>query len=192
MKTHLAPIVLALLGALPLAWTTGQAAGDPPENPPAPVTVIAVRHAEKGTADPRDPALSEAGQARAEELARLIAKAGVTHLFATPYVRTRQTLAPLAEAMALEVEPYSPADMPAFLAKLRALPAGAVAVVAGHSNTTPGVVLGLGGQIDGLGTYQGAPALGDDEYDRLFVVTLGDETRVTKSLELHFGAKASR
>ncbi len=75
------------------------------------------------------------------------------------------------------------------LATLRALPPGTVAVVAGHSNTVPALVEGLGGEIDGLvDTPPYGEILGDDEYDRLFMVTLpaGKGTAV-KAVELRYG-----
>src|SRR5690348_2764504 len=64
-------------------------------------TVILVRHGEKATDDPRDPSLSPAGEARARALAAMLAKAGVTHLFATQYRRTQATISPLASATGL-------------------------------------------------------------------------------------------
>src|SRR5438132_12240842 len=59
-------------------------------------TVILVRHAEK-VIDPNnnDPDLSLAGQARAQELARMFGDAGVNAIYATQYKRTQQTVKPL-------------------------------------------------------------------------------------------------
>ena len=155
-----------------------------------PVTVFAVRHAEKGADDPRDPGLTSSGEARAAELARLLSAAGVTHLYSTDYRRTRDTLAPLEAATALDVELYDPGDVHGLAQRLRELPSGAVAVVAGHSNTTPGLVLALGGELEGLGTVRGAPALGEDEYDRLFQVTLPASeapSALSKLIEFRYG-----
>lgn len=194
MNVSLLSIAAAALACLPLLAPSeaqdSRPAATPPraETAPAlPVTVIAVRHAEKGTDDPRDPQLSDAGKARADALASLLAKAGVTHIFSTPYERTRGTVAPLAAALKLEVSTYSPADMSAFAETLRGLPAGSVAVVSGHSNTTPALVLDLGGDIEDLRTYRGGPALAESEYDRLFVVTLGSQDHATKTIELRYG-----
>ena len=185
MKHLILPLALALTaGFAPLALQDAepQAAGTQAASTPvAPITVIAMRHAEKGADDPRDPHLSEAGTARAAELARLLSHAGVTHLFSTPYHRTRDTLAPLAAALELEVAAYNPAAMDAFLKQLQGLPPGSVAVVAGHSNTTPGVVLGLGGTIADVGSHRGAPALDEAEFDRAFVVTLRFSLRMGSS-----------
>jgi phosphohistidine phosphatase SixA len=169
-------------------------AQDPAPDPPVPlepVTVIAVRHAEKDLADRVDPKLTERGRARARELARVLQSAGVTHLFSTDTRRTRQTLAPLASALDLEVELYSPAALDSFAVQLAGLPPGSVAVVSGHSNTTPGLVLSLGGRVERIVSLRGTPALKDSEYDRLFVTVLAPRglgnPPADKTLEMRYG-----
>ena len=47
---------------------------------------------------------------------------------------------------------------------IRALPADAVAAVVGHTNTIPQIIEGLGGGSDGI-------AIGETEFDRLFVLS---------------------
>ena len=181
---------LILIAAPLLLSVLLHAEQDPGEQEIAPldcVTVIAVRHAEKGKVDPRDPALTEAGEERARELARMLSKSGVTHVFSTPYHRTRSTVAPLAKLMELEVAEYSPRDMAAFAKKLTQLPSGSVALVAGHSNTTPGLVLAMGGEITELESHNGTPVLGEDQFDRLFVTTLPPNGQRAKTLELRYG-----
>ena len=144
-------------------------------------TVIVVRHAEKDpSGDPRDPGLSEAGRARAEALAALLARSRASALFASEFRRTRETLAPLAARLGLETLAVPAADPRALLAKLDALPPGSVAVVAGHSNTVPALVRALGGEVAGLG-----PALDEAEFGRAFVVArCGARAEV---LELAYG-----
>lgn len=187
MKALFLPLVAALAAALPLALATSNQDSRPTDRAPLePVTVIALRHAEKQSDGSRDPALSEAGEARAAALAELLSKAGVTHIFSTPYERTRATVAPLARALELELIEYSPADLGGLGQQLESLPPGSVALVCGHSNTTPALVLALGGEIAELGTYRGAPALGETEYGRLFVLTLGGAGQATKTLELRY------
>lgn len=134
------------------------------------VTVFLLRHAEKGTDDARDPSLSEAGRARALEIARLFGAAGVTHLFSTDYKRTRQTLAPLAEATGLEIVSYDPRKAEY---ALRGLPDGAIAVVAGHSNTTPGLFSKLSEReaVDLEDSAHGK-LIPDGDYDRLYGLSL--------------------
>jgi phosphohistidine phosphatase SixA len=151
------------------------------------VTVIAVRHAEKDRTERKDPKLTEAGVMRARELSRMLASSGVTHIYSTPYRRTRATVAPTAEAMKLEIQEYSPRDLSGFAKQLAGLPPGSVALVAGHSNTTPSLVLALGGDIAELESLDGVPALGDTQYDRLFVTTLPPAGHRAKTIELRFG-----
>jgi phosphohistidine phosphatase SixA len=175
MKTHLGLAVAAALslGSLAPAWI-GQdsTAKDAQRAAARPVTVIAIRHAEKAHDGTRDPALTEEGQERAEVLARLLGHAEVTHVFSTRYRRTEATVAPLAKRLKLEVLRYDPTAMEELVERLRGLPGGSVALVSGHSNTTPGLVLALGGAIPELGSVRGAPALDESEYDRMFLVTL--------------------
>src|SRR5690606_22627139 len=76
-----------------------------PAPAPAPTTILVVRHAERADAGAgeRDPALSQAGSARAHALAEVAADAGVTAILATQYRRTRQTAEPLAERLGLPI-----------------------------------------------------------------------------------------
>jgi phosphohistidine phosphatase SixA len=154
---------------------------------PGQVTVFLVRHAEKAKDDPRDPSLSEAGRRRASELARVLSDEPVTHLFSSEYKRTRDTLQPLAEARGIEVRLMPAGNGPELQRAILALPPGSVAVVAGHSNTVPAIAAGLGGELTGLTPHERGDRLGDDEYDRLFVLVLTAEGRAVETLELRYG-----
>ena len=156
-----------------------------------PITVIALRHAEKGKDDPRDPGLAEAGTARAQQLEAMLAHAGVTHLFATNYRRTQDTIAPLAAATGIEVVTYNPQDIPGFAAKIARLAPGSVAVIAGHSNTTPDLVKALGGKAKDLTEMRGMQLIPEEEYNRLYVLTLPSPEHKNPApvttLELRYG-----
>lgn len=147
-------------------------------------TVILVRHGEKVT-DPavKDPALTAAGEARAKELARVLTGVKIDAIYVTPFNRTRQTAAPLAEAASLKaIEIAAGADYPAAMAKtIRTGHAGQTIVVVGHSNTTPDVIRALG--------IADPPAIPDSEYDDIFVVTLADGS-APRLLALRYGAVA--
>jgi phosphohistidine phosphatase SixA len=154
-----------------------------------PVTVLVVRHAETAasTKTNRDPELSEAGQARAEALATLLAKSGATHLFSTQYKRTQATLAPLARLVKLEVEIIAAQEAERQITTLKGLPPGSVAIVAGHSNTVPDHVAALGGSVTDLVDSSHGKVLDHDSYDRLFIVTLPtDEGVVAQTIELRY------
>ena len=156
--------------------------------PREPVTVVLVRHAET-TGEGAARVLDEDGRARAEALARLVGHAGVTHLYSSPYARTRQTLAPLAARTELEVVEVSPREPGRQVELLRALPPGSVAVVAGHSNTVPALVAALGGgEVGDLEDSPYGPLIAEDQHDRVFVVTLpGIDGAAVSTLELRVG-----
>lgn len=138
--------------------------------------VFLVRHAEK-TKDADDPALTEAGEQRAELLADLLIDANITHIHSSDYKRTRDTAQPLAARLGLPVALYDPRDLPAMAAKLKA--EGGKHLVVGHSNTTPPLTELLGGQ-------GGTPIVEATEYNRLYFVTIGTNGQVSTTL-LRFG-----
>ena len=153
------PLLLAL--AMPSAA---------PATPPDATVVVVLRHAEKATDDPRDPTLSEAGQARAQALARRLEPTGLDAVYATQYRRTQLTAAPAAAqaGVAVTVRPVDAANAASYgpdLARdLRALPAGSTALVVGHSNTVPAIVAAISGQP--------ATEMPETEYDRYTVIVL--------------------
>ena len=150
------------------AGTEADAPADVPTDPGAPATVILVRHAEKAVApegeEPyTDPPLTEEGMQRAAALAQLLAPANISTVYATQYLRTQETVAPLAMASDLAVNLVDAADT-AGLAKALAEHRGETVVVAGHSNTLGPIIEALGG-----GTIEPIP---ESEYDRLYIVTV--------------------
>lgn len=141
--------------------------------PLRPTTIVLVRHAEKDPqGDPRDPGLSAEGKARAERLAKMLVSSGVTHLFSTELHRTQDTLAPLALPTKLEVEITPGAKTADLLRALDALPAGSIAVVAGHSNTVPGIAAHFGVTLGGLEKTAQGEMMPDNAFDRVYVITV--------------------
>jgi phosphohistidine phosphatase SixA len=125
-------------------------------------TVILVRHAEKASSKDPDTVLSMAGEDRALHLARLLRNAGPTHVIVSDKKRTQQTAAPLAEQHRITPMIVAAADDKAVASKIKSLPADAVVVVVGHSNTVPVILSELG--------HPGV-VIADDQYGRVFVVT---------------------
>ena len=184
------PWIPILGGALAAPAAGRQGAGDPPaEKKRLVATAILLRHAEKdATGDSVNPGLSDVGKKRAADLARLLARARVTHLFASKYRRAQETLQPFAEASGLKVNTDLGALAVELGPHLLALPAGSVAVVVGHSNTIPALAVALGGEIQGLEPTPQGPSLSEKEYARLFVLTPGPEpTSKTLVLEFAYG-----
>lgn len=148
---------------------------------PPPLTVILVRHAEKEVVPPenKDPNLSLAGQARAQELARMFGGAGVTSIYATQYKRTQQTVKPLADKLGLSATVVEAQKTPDLVQMLRALKPGEVVFLAGHNNSVPEIVAGLGGPK--------MPIIPETEYDNLFILTVqGDGS--AKLLKMKYGS----
>jgi phosphohistidine phosphatase SixA len=166
-------VSLVLLGLLALAAAScggNSRVADPP------ITVFVVRHAEKADDGGDDPPLSEAGQARAARLYELLSRAGVTHAFATDYLRTKQTLLPIAGHARAGIHLVAPEDTANLVKRIRGLDPGSVAVVAGHSNTVPAILRALGAELPDLGE-----SLPEDAYDRLWVVVIDpDRTFATE------------
>jgi broad specificity phosphatase PhoE len=129
------------------------------------MVVVIVRHAEKATDDPKDPTLSDTGQARAERLADRLAGERVTAVYATGYRRTQQTASPTAVAHGLGIRTYD-AAMPAaeFATRLRSEHVADVALVVGHSNTVSSIA-------GALCACTVAP-LREDEYDRWITIRI--------------------
>jgi len=180
LRPWLAAILLTFLAGALLAWFPAQAAQQP-------TLVFVVRHAEKAKDDPRDPNLSEAGRRRAEDLAQLLSATEVTHLFSSQFRRTQQTLAPLAQQQKLKVQVISAHEPDKQKEAVLKLPPGSVAVLAGHSNTVPGLVQSLGGSLNGLLQMEDGDRLHDDEYDRLFLLILPAREHGIRTLELRYG-----
>lgn len=181
---------VALFAALPLALARGHDARGTAQMRLAPRMVILVRHAEKSTeGDPKDPELSAAGKERAEELARTLARCGATRLVASEYQRTQATLAPLSERLKLGVDVRPAAELEALATELVSAEPGSVIVVSGHSNTLPALAARLGVALSGLNETPQGPQLGDDEYDRLFVLYLPPNDAPVKPsvVELRYG-----
>jgi broad specificity phosphatase PhoE len=124
-------------------------------------TVYLVRHAEKDSGE--DPGLSSAGQTRAEYYSSYFQARGVTRVFSTDFRRTRETAAPLLEAINAEVMIYDHhiEDLAVDFCAL-----DESILVVGHSNTTPQLAAHLSGLV--------VPAMNDSEYDLGYRVICGD------------------
>ena len=143
-------------------------------------TVIIVRHAEK-IIDPNnnDVDLSDAGYARAREIARDFGDAGINAIYATQYKRTQETVKPLADKTGVPVTIVNSKNTADLLAQIRAQHSGQTIFVAGHNNTVPEIIAALGGP-----QY---PIIPETEYDNLFVVTVY-RTGKAKVVKMKYGA----
>jgi broad specificity phosphatase PhoE len=132
--------------------------------------VFVVRHAERADgAAPQmqgqaDPPLSDAGEARAVKLARMLGDAGIEAIYVTEFRRTQDTAKPLARRLGLAAQRVSSRDSGALIAKLRSEHANDIVLVVGHSNTVPAIIKALGGP---------EVTIAEEEYDNLFIVVPG-------------------
>ncbi|MCP4406113.1 MAG: amidohydrolase family protein, partial [bacterium] len=136
----------------------------PPATDASSATIVfIVRHAEK-SASSGDVPLTAAGQARAQALADLLGQAGVSAIFASEFVRTQQTVEPLARQLGLDIRQIPVADVEDLVDQILSAHAGEVVMVAGHSNTVPVIIQKLGGDV--------IPFIPETEFDNLYVVTI--------------------
>jgi broad specificity phosphatase PhoE len=123
-------------------------------------TVVLIRHAERGAG--ADPALTAAGQARANLLAQMLQDANLSAVFVTDTLRSRQTGTPAAQGAGLQPTLYDANDAAALAATIRAGHGGRTVLVVAHSNTVDDIAAALGAA--------GVTELTDTQFDRMFVI----------------------
>lgn len=127
------------------------------------VTLILVRHGDRDHGSDPDEPLNALGQARAEELARVLGDSGVTQVYVTQLKRTGQTAAPLVAKTKAKLRVLPAEDLAALDRELRALPAGSVALVVSHGGRLEPLLEGFGHKVK---------AIAREEYDRMYWMTL--------------------
>lgn len=145
----------------------------------ADTVLVIVRHAEKSTDDPKDPSLSEQGQARANKLAFVLKDASLEAVYTTQYKRTQLTGQPAAVQGGLQVNVRAAtkenvnsyaADL---LKEIQKKHKGKTVLIVGHSNTVPEIVK--------LATGADIVPIGENEFDRMYVITLGKKPRLVSA-----------
>lgn len=131
--------------------------------------VYLVRHAEKILHEGKDPELTRKGLQRAKLYADMFRDAGITGLYSTDYKRTQATVEPLATLLKQSVTSYNPNKLNELANTLRDEPG--VYFVSGHSNTTPDLVIALGGNA-------GNEINEEQEFDRVYQVIINADGTV--------------
>lgn len=172
-------LMVAALSAVGSGCATLDASiAQPPQMVASTTTFIIVRHAEKGVDDPKDPSLSEIGQARAQRASERLADARVAATYATRYRRTQMTAAKTAQAHGLAVTTYDAAQPAAdFAGQLRRTHSDGVVLVVGHSNTVADIA-------GALCACTVAPVR-EDEYDRWIEIRI-DQNGAAKLEETRY------
>ena len=171
-----AAVLLFLMLAFALAWFFESQAT---------TTVMFVRYAETGSdaGIGSNPGLSAAGQARAEELARVIGRAdvvtGVDAIFATQYRHTQETAEPLARALRLPVHVVDVTDVKGLLERILGDWKGKIVLVVTHPEPLPLLIRELHGS-------KKVPPIAATEHDNLYVVSIPWYGKV-KTLRLKYG-----
>ncbi|WP_242927018.1 SixA phosphatase family protein [Pontibacter vulgaris] len=153
---------------------------------PADSTIIyIVRHAEKDISNPdnQDPDLTEAGKARVEAFRALMQGQQVDALFATKYIRTQNTLKPLADERNLAITQYEAHDFNGLKTQILTNYSGKTVVVAGHSNTLLPIIEAFGGK-------RPVSDISDHQYDYLFRLALAPDNGIAVKTA-HFGTPAN-
>ena len=147
-------------------------------------TVILVRHAEKKI-EPNnpDPDLTPAGEARAQEIARMFSGAGLNAIYATHLKRTQQTVKPLADRTGLSPTILNANQTDELARQILTDHRGQTIFVAGHNNTVPALVSILSGE--------NFPVIPESEYDNLFIVTVYRFGKA-KVVKLKYGSESTQ
>lgn len=141
-------------------------------------TIILVRHAEKATGD-GDVPLTDAGQERAQELAKIASILNVTKVYCTNTLRSKQTAQPTAESVPLET--YTPTAE--FIGKLKTDHDKQAVLIVAHSNTIPTIFSLLGDSSN--------VEIAENDFGKLFIVKVTDtkttvaKLRYGKGVEIH-------
>jgi broad specificity phosphatase PhoE len=147
--------VIAAVGLIALATAA------PSPVPQGKGLILLVRHAERVQSPTNDdPPLTDAGTARAQRLATMLATSDIRAIYITRFQRTRATAKPVADL--LHLTPTEESDTDQLIAKLRARGSDDNVLVVGHSDTVPDVIKAFGGPT---------VTIGDDDFDDLFVLS---------------------
>ena len=128
--------------------------------------IILLRHAEKVLDGSSNPELTIKGEERAKKLAFLLEDIKIDKIFATPFIRTENTVAILASSKGLTIAKYDSKDQN-FATSLLEKGKDQTIVVVGHSNSIPFLV----NKLIGKNSYK---ELSENEYGKLWVLTFSD------------------
>ncbi len=151
------PVAGVLLSLLIAVWLVVSAST---------TTIFVLRHAEAAAEGGPDPALSSAGELRAERLAQVFASQpgdlALDGVIVSSRRRTQDTARPLANALGIPVVVVDSTE-PREIAR-RALDEfqGGRVLIVGHANTVPGIVRELSGHE--------VPAVSETDYGTVYVV----------------------
>ena len=139
--------------------------------------IYIVRHAEKSTTPAGDPALTEAGESRALDLAEKLGDKPIIAVYSTDTTLTQRTAAPLAAKLGLPVQSYR--DSAALVEQVRRAHEGQSVAIVGHSNTVPQLIAAFGATPP----PEVAGGIPEDQYDNLYLLELSAEAPTLTALK---------
>jgi phosphohistidine phosphatase SixA len=143
---------------------------------PKVTTILLVRHADRTGDDD----LTPAGQQRAQQLAEVTRKAGVTAIYTTDFQRTRKTAQPLADLLKLQPVVYN--SYPSLMNQVLADHAGDVVLIVGHGPSVSVIAKTFGAAI---------PITDFEDFDNLLVVTRKVNASIANAVNLQYGLPSS-
>ena len=143
-----------------------------------PTVALIIRHAEKASVPGNNQPLSPSGQERAQTLVHVAGEVGVGAIYATQFLRTQQTVQPLASNLGIPITQVDATDVDGLINQLWRDHPGRVVLIAGHDTTVPQIIEKLGGG-------RIAP-IAPDKFDNLFIVVIPMIGRV-KTVHMKYG-----
>ena len=139
--------------------------------------VYVIRHAEKNVNVKENPPLSPEGTARAMRLKAILTATKIDKVYSTLFTRSIMTVADIASAKAMNIEPYKPAGMAKLGRDIKADTENDRFLIVGHSNTAKSMVNVL---LEENYFTDGIP---EDEYDNFYVVVINSTGNKVYSLK---------
>jgi len=146
-------------------------------------TFVLIRHAEKvsGTSmsdNSKDPNLSEEGKKRAESLISIFRNTSLQAIYSTAYIRSRDTVTPLAKAKGITIHNYDAFKTEAIDKILSDFEGGTI-LICGHSNNIPWIANYLTGG-EKFKTFD------DADYGNILVVSVAEKGKVANVTWLNY------
>jgi broad specificity phosphatase PhoE len=149
-------------------------------------TIILVRHAEEDRSKGQIIPLTDAGSARAKELARVLQNVKIDAIFSSDTERTKSTARPIAETRGLTPNVYAYkeySDLQPFVDSIVKKYRGKTVLISGHSDDVPAMVSML---RKDFGTGENVRVIDKPVYDNLFIVFVPTNGK-TVVLNLKYG-----
>jgi broad specificity phosphatase PhoE len=146
-------------------------------------TFILIRHAEKmqGSSmndNSKNPILSEAGRKRAESLVTIFKNTSLQAIYSTAFIRTRDTVNPLAKANGMSILNYE-AFKPEAIDRIFGEFEGGTILMCGHANDIPWIANYLTG-TEKFKTFD------DADYNNILVVSVVERGKVASVTWLNY------